>query len=322
MARDRQESTEGQRSATTHRAREARIGRTASRQLQLVTHDQLHHLGLSDGGIRYRAGAGRLHPVHPRVYALHPPPFSRNQRWLAAVLACGPASALPDLPAAALAGLVEEPQRFVHVSNLTGRGRGLPGVIVHRRRIDPRDMTRIGGVPCTTATRTVVDCAASLDVLALEELLLTADSKRALDRRRLGELLAQRRGQRGTRKLRELITDDPVATRSLNESRMFSVCRSAGIALPLCNHRVEAGNRTFYADFCWPDLGLIIEADSWRWHGGRHATESDADRDQLLSIAGWQVVHFTRAQILARRECRRRVAALTATASRRRASDR
>jgi very-short-patch-repair endonuclease len=41
-----------------------------------------------------------------------------------------------------------------------------------------------------------------------------------------------------------------------------------------------------------------VEADSWRWHGGRLASEGDRDRDQLLSIAGWRVVRFTRDQIL------------------------
>ncbi|MEO7197474.1 MAG: DUF559 domain-containing protein [Solirubrobacterales bacterium] len=69
--------------------------------------------------------------------------------------------------------------------------------------------------------------------------------------------------------------------------------------IPQANYRIEVSGRTFYADFCWPELRLIVEADSWRWHGGRSASESDANRDQLLSIAGWKVVHFTRDQIMA-----------------------
>lgn len=93
---------------------------------------------------------------------------------------------------------------------------------------------------------------------------------------------------------------------------MFSICRTFGIPLPLCNHRIETAGRTFFADFCWPDLHLIVEADSWRWHGGRLASESDADRDQLLSINGWRVVHFTRNQIRHHRSTTgHRLAALT-----------
>lgn len=43
----------------------------------------------------------------------------------------------------------------------------------------------------------------------------------------------------------------------------------------------NVGKRTFYADFCWPELRLIVEADSWQWHGGRQARERDVDRVPL-----------------------------------------
>jgi very-short-patch-repair endonuclease len=78
---------------------------------------------------------------------------------------------------------------------------------------------------------------------------------------------------------------------------MLEICRRFGVPEPLVNHPIRVGGRQFYADFCWPELSLIVEADSWRWHGGRLAGESDADRDQVLSMAGWRVVHFTRDQI-------------------------
>lgn len=93
---------------------------------------------------------------------------------------------------------------------------------------------------------------------------------------------------------------------------MLRICRRAGVETPLTNHPIRVGARTFYADFCWPARRLIVEADSWRWHGGRLANESDADRDQLLSTAGWRVVHFTRDQIHTRAaECERRIVELT-----------
>jgi hypothetical protein len=149
----------------------------------------------------------------------------------------------------------------------------------------------------------------------LEELLLAADSLGKLSRRRLEELLGERRGQPGAARLRELITDDPAETRSKNERRMLRICRRFGIPRPLANHPVEAGGRRYVADFCWPDLRLIVEADSWRWHGGRLKTERDRDRDQLLTIAGWIVVHFTRSQIKNEpAEVGRRLLALTASA--------
>ena len=57
------------------------------------------------------------------------------------------------------------------------------------------------------------------------------------------------------------------------------------------------GDRLFIADFCWPDLHLIVEVDSWRWHGGRQAGEDDADRGQILATVSWNVVRFTRDQV-------------------------
>ena len=143
----------------------------------------------------------------------------------------------------------------------------MTGITVHRREVAACDTMILNGIPCTTATRTVVDCAAAADEMLLEDLLMAADSKRILDRRRLDELVAERRGQPGVRKLGRLITDVPVETRSINERRMFSICRRFGVALPLVDHPIRVGGRLFYGDFCWPDMSLIVEVDSWRWHG-------------------------------------------------------
>ena len=144
---------------------------------------------------------------------------------------------------------------------------------------------------------------------------MAADSARLLNRDRLEQLAIERRGRPGIAHVLALITDDPVELRSRNEIRMRSICREYGIPLPLCNHRIETEGRTFIADFCWPELHLIVEADSWRWHGGRLAAESDADRDQLLSSPAGESCTFTRDQIKHQRgETGRRLAALTTDA--------
>jgi very-short-patch-repair endonuclease len=90
---------------------------------------------------------------------------------------------------------------------------------------------------------------------------------------------------------------------------MLRICRRLGIPDPETQYEIRAEGRSFRADFCWPELRLVIEADSWRWHGGK--LKKDRDRDQLLAIAGWLVVHFTRKQIkLDPEETGRRLAAL------------
>lgn len=306
-------SERSDRFGTTRREVDAEIARIASRQKQLITIDQLGPAGLGARGAQKRAARAVLHRVHRGVYAAHPPPYSRHQRWLAAVYRAGPGSMLSDLPAAGLLRILEDPPLVAHVSNATGAARGAPGIVVHRRLIDPRDRTVRFGIPCTTAARTIIDCARGLDGEALEDLVMAADSIHVLDRDRFEVLVREHRGQPGTAALAALITDDPIEARSRNERRLFSICREFGVELPLVNLRIDVeGGRHFYADFCWPRLRLIVEAQSWRWHGGRQATEDDADRAQLLAIAGWNVVEFTRDQIKKRRpETGRRLVALT-----------
>jgi hypothetical protein len=298
MPHDWHQSAASPRSSATRGQIDARIAEVSRRQKHLVILPQLLDAGLSKRAAQDRVAAGRLHRLHPGVYALHPPPYSRQQLWLAAVFAGGTGTALSDLCAASHLGIWDEPPPLTaHITNESGRGRSLGGITVHRRKLQRTDVLVAGDIPCTTPTRTVVDCAAALGDDDLEDLLLAADAKRSLNRRRLDELIAMRAGQPGTGRLRRLITDDPVETKSKNERRMRAICRRHGVPPPIANHPVEAGGRAFVADFCWPELKLIVEADSWHWHGGRGATEQDTDRDQLLAIAGWSVVRFTRDQI-------------------------
>ncbi|MDQ3103431.1 MAG: DUF559 domain-containing protein [Actinomycetota bacterium] len=287
--------------------------RIARSQRQLIRSDQLRQIGFSDSGIQHRVSSRRLFRLHAGVYATHPPSYTRYQHYLAATYACGPGSLLTGLPSAWIYGLIESAPLIAEVTNPSGRGRSRRGITVYRRAIDPRDATTRHGIPTTSVARTIIDCAYLLGAGGTEELIMAADSKRILNRRRLEELTHEHRGRPGSRHILSLIAEDPVDTRSRNEHRLFSICRQFKIPLPLTNHRIDLGERHFYADFLWPGLHLIVEADSWRWHGGRQASENDADRDQLLAIAGFHVVHFTRDQIRNRRaETGRRLVALTA----------
>jgi hypothetical protein len=300
------------RNQTTRGGKGAEVTRIAGRQKQLVTTAQMAEIGFASGSATKRVQAGRMFLVFPGVLALHPPPYSPSERYLAAVLATDPDSLLGGWASAHLVGLTEDAPSVIEVVNSTGRGRGIAGITVHRSTVHRADRATARGIPCTTSARTIVDLARTTAEDELEDLLLAADSKRSLDRRRFEALLDERRGQPGTGVLRRLITDDPVVMRSKNERRMFSICREFGVPLPLTDVKIETEGRTFYADFLWPDLGLVVEAQSWRWHGGRSDQAADADKGQLLTAAGFSVVPFTRDQIKKQRaETGRRLLALT-----------
>src|SRR5215203_7252223 len=67
------------------------IGALAERQYGLVSRAQLLELGLGRRAIEHRLELGRLEPVHRGVYTIGHRLLSRDGRWMAAVLACGPA---------------------------------------------------------------------------------------------------------------------------------------------------------------------------------------------------------------------------------------
>jgi very-short-patch-repair endonuclease len=52
------------------------------------------------------------------------------------------------------------------------------------------------------------------------------------------------------------------------------------------------------ADFLWRRQRLIVETDGWRSHGTRQGFERDRLRDQRARLAGWEILRFTRRQLL------------------------
>src|SRR4051794_26434919 len=80
----------------------------AERQHGVVSRQQLLDAGLSRRGIQHRLKRGRIHSVESGVYAVGRPALTREGRWMAAVLACGPGAMLSHRSAAALWGIGEE----------------------------------------------------------------------------------------------------------------------------------------------------------------------------------------------------------------------
>ena len=47
------------------------------------------------------------------------------------------------------------------------------------------------------------------------------------------------------------------------------------------------------ADFLWEEEKVILEVDSWQFHGHRSAFESDRKKDMILRDAGYVVIRVT-----------------------------
>src|SRR2546423_841893 len=132
----------------------------AGRQHGVVTRTQLLELGFSAQAIKHRVGKRRLHPVARGVYVVGRPELTKNGRWMAAVMSCGPGALISHEDAAALFEIRRKRQVPIEVSVPRRSFPRRPGLVVHRREnLRPRDISRHRGIPVTSPLCTLVDLA-------------------------------------------------------------------------------------------------------------------------------------------------------------------
>jgi predicted transcriptional regulator of viral defense system len=277
-----------------------RLARLADRQHGVVSLGQLETLGLSASAVRMRVAAGRLHRVHQGVYAVGRARLDVRGRWMAAVIACGRGAVLSHRTAAAAHGLLGQAGGSIDVTVPSRSPRRRPGVRVHRSPgLRTEDVTTVGGIPCTTVARTLLDLAAVLNARTLARALEAAERRRVFDGNAVAAQLARANGRPEASRLQAAMADyqEPPPTREEFERRGFEVLAHAGLGRPAVNVLIEVGSEQLEVDFCWPDRRLIVEFDSWEFHKTRAAFERDRRRDQLLRAAGWTVVRITWRQL-------------------------
>ena len=186
-----------------------------------------------------------------------------------------------------------------HVCSPGRAGRSRSGITVHRRQVDPRDARIKDDIPCVSVDLVLIDLAPDHTESELEMFLVAAESLGLLKRGRLAELITEHRGRPGISKLSNLVALEPAIVRSINELDFLPICRQAGVERPLVNHPITVPSRRkpLVVDFAWPDLRMVVEADSQRFHGDWEHAEADRERDQLLALAGWRCHRFVRRKI-------------------------
>jgi predicted transcriptional regulator of viral defense system len=285
-------------SATTW---DLRIAEIAARQHGLVSLEQLRGVGMCKDTARRRADAGTLHRVHHGVYAVGHTQMSREKRLMAAVLACGPKAVLSHRSAAALWGLREDRRSSIDVTAANRRGRTPRGIDAHRDgSLVSADRTVVKGIPCTSVPRTLLGLAAVLPVWEVRKAIAEAEVMRVLDHDAVRRLIKRNSGRRGVARLRMLMDDihpDTKRTRSEMERLFLHMCERFDLPPPEVNVRLSVGGRRVMPDFLWRGAGLIVEADSRRYHGTYSAFRSDRQREQRLQLAGWRVTRCSWEQI-------------------------
>ncbi|MDP2774956.1 MAG: hypothetical protein Q8O61_15490 [Nocardioides sp.] len=161
------------------------------------------------------------------------------------------------------------------------------GITLHRADLAPDDVS--DGV--TTRDRTLVDCLRSPDVGAG---LAVADSalRDGFSHSRLMMLANEARGP-GSRRVRRLAAEASELADNPFESALRAIALEvAGLKV---RPQVPVFNRTEFLgrpDLVDEDLMIVLEADSFEWHGGRSDLKRDARRYNAFVVNGWLVLRF------------------------------
>jgi very-short-patch-repair endonuclease len=226
--------------------------------------------------------------------------LSLEGRWMAAVLAGGSGAVLSHRSAAALWGIRDADRGSVDVTAPNRRGRHPPGIDAHRHSLPASDWMIVRGIPCTSVERTLLDLAAVIPVWQLRKALAEAEVLRIVDLSTLRALLRRSKGRRGVGRLRSLLDElrpETKRTRSELERMFLRMCCNGGLPTPEVNVSLHVSGRRLKPDFLWRDAGLIVEADSRRFHDTDSAFQHDRRREQLLQLAGWRVSRCTWEQV-------------------------
>jgi putative AbiEi antitoxin of type IV toxin-antitoxin system/uncharacterized protein DUF559 len=277
-------------------ARSARAWALAERQHGVVSRGDLLGLGFSAAAIEHRIATGRLHPVSRGIYAVGWPQPTREGRWMAAILACGPGAALSHGSAAALWEIREERRGRVDVSVRRRCEHRRVGIRARSRPSLARaDIVTRNGIPVTTPTRTLLDLATELGDSALERAVNEADKRDLIDPETLrDELLGGHAGEPGVRALRSLLDRHTFRLSDSDLEILFRpLAAAAGLPPPLTKEIVNG----FEVDFFWPELGLVVETDGLRYHRTASAQARDRLRDQTHIAGGLTPLRFTHYQV-------------------------
>lgn len=185
---------------------------------------------------------------------------------------------------------VKSPPRQPHVTlpkNRKLRPGQTRGVVVHRAHLTPDDVC--DGV--TSRARTLLDC---LRTEPFDSGLAVADSA-LRDGLPSGLLLAIARDAHGphSRRVQRVAVEARAEAANPFESVLRAIALDvAGLAV---RPQLPVRDPHFLGrpDLVDERLRIVLEADSFEWHGGRAALHRDARRYNAFVVRGWMVLRFS-----------------------------
>jgi hypothetical protein len=277
-----------------------RLESTLASQRGLITLDQLRDGDVSVASLRSLVRRQTIRELRPRVFGL----VGASDSWergLQAVVMSVDGSVASHSSASRLWGFEPRPEARYEIT--TGRSRYVArdGVRVHRSgTLVGADLTLRHGVACTSFERSLSDCTTLLSEYQLGRVLDDGLRRGIASLQRLRDCLERTESGPGrhmsvVRSLLETrgIGFDPGGSRS--ELYVLEVLRRAEVLLPVQQHRVKIGSKSYRPDFAWPEYMVFAEYYGLPFHTGASAVVADSERLTALAAAGWLPLVFTHA---------------------------
>ena len=267
----------------------------ASRQFGVLSREQAHGAGLSDRQINRRLAVSAWERLYPTVFRLDGTPRGWRQQLCAVSLWAGHGFALSHRCAAALLGFDRYRDESIELTT-TRNLRLEPPAAAHRvSELSWRDVVSVERFRVTSATRTLLDLAATESRDDLRASLDQALRRKWTTLERLEVALESRRGL-GWGSLREWVHeyrggDGP--SESELESRVLELFEAAMLPRPERQRTVRVAGKLRRLDFRVPGTPVIIEADGYAHHSSARAFEDDRSRDNALLARGFVVLRWT-----------------------------
>ncbi len=208
-----------------------------------------------------------------------------------AVLAAGGNSVVSDEDGFALWGLGGTRQTPIKLSAPAGWRVRKSGLVVRQRAgLLPGQRRRLRRIPVTSPALTIIDNANRLGARDLEAAVDDAAAKRLCRPDEVRALAERHPKLPGSKLVREVVDRHSFRlTESELERMVLRLIRAAGLPLPDTQRRTGTGR----VDFVWTELGLVVEADSLRYHRTASRQAADARRDAAHLLGGVRTLRVT-----------------------------
>jgi len=280
---------------------------------------ELLAVGLSAGQIRRMVRDGTLCLLRPGVYApsasvasvLRDSRDTKTRhaseqllRLAAALAATGSQSVGSHRSAGQVYGLGMVGRDLEQVTEITrapgdrGGHTARLGVLVHIANLPPDHVVSYRGVPLTSVPRTVIDLARTLPFAEGVAIADSALNARLTSKAELAAVIADCPRWPGLQRARQVTAFSDARSESVLESLSRAAFRQAGLPPPDLQVWVgDDGEIIGRADFLWRPYRTIGEADGAFKYQTPARARAQLERDARLRAAGYEVVHFTWAQI-------------------------